>query len=393
MTNDIPIVQGVAVSSGGGNAPYSSAPTGYEPDQAVQDFNGVKGTPQPKKWNDVIFAILFWAHLAVMVVILSMGTVQYQGGGENYTGIVICVLACGGLAILLATLALSFMYKFASLMVKIALIFSVASSLLIGIMGIMSGDILLAIMGFAGFAIGCCYAKLVWVRIPFAASNLRTALTAVKANMGLSMVAYAMLFVACGWSVFWVIGLSSAMVSMGQGIIFLFLVSFYWVHQVLTNLVHVTTAGTVGTWWIIPDEASSFCSPGIRDSFTRASTYSFGSICFGSLLVAIVQALRALYQQAQNSDDCQILVCIISCLLACIQSIVEYINKYALVYVGTFFGCRSSPTYNRCSRERCKWLLTPCSYHYRSLRLQLSRRWPQRHYSLSKQGLDYHHYG
>ena len=52
--------------------------------------------------------------------------------------------------------------------------------------------------------------------------------------------------------------------------------------------------------------------------------------------MAIVQALRALYQQAQNSDECQILACIISCILACIQGIIEYLNKYAFIYVGLY---------------------------------------------------------
>jgi hypothetical protein len=33
--------------------------------------------------------------------------------------------------------------------------------------------------------------------------------------------------------------------------------------------------------------------------FTRTITTSFGSICFGSLLVALVQALRALANQAR----------------------------------------------------------------------------------------------
>ena len=61
--------------------------------------------------------------------------------------------------------------------------------------------------------------------------------------MGLAVVAYFFCFVAFAWSVFWVVGLSSAMVTMGQGILFLFLVSFYWVHQVLVNTVHTTTAG------------------------------------------------------------------------------------------------------------------------------------------------------
>ncbi len=52
--------------------------------------------------------------------------------------------------------------------------------------------------------------------------------------------------------------------------------------------------------------------------------------------MAIVQALRALQQQAQNSDDCQILACIIGCILACIQGIIEYFNKFAFIYVGLY---------------------------------------------------------
>jgi hypothetical protein len=107
-----------------------------------------------------------------------MGTVQYQGNGSDYTGLAICVVVCGAVAIGLATLALSFMYKFASAMVKISLIFSVLSSALIGVLGAMTGDVLLIVMGFAGFLIGMCYAKLVWPRIPFASANLRTVSTA-----------------------------------------------------------------------------------------------------------------------------------------------------------------------------------------------------------------------
>lgn len=110
--------------------------------------------------------------------------------------------------------------------------------------------------------------------------------------------------------------------------------------QCFSNLICLTLAdariSSQHHRWYIPNEASSFCSSAIRDSFTRASTYSFGSICFGSLLVAIVQALRALYQQAQNNDDCQVLACIIQCILACIQGIIEYLNKWAFVYVGEY---------------------------------------------------------
>lgn len=56
----------------------------------------------------------------------------------------------------------------------------------------------------------------------------------------------------------------------------------------------------------------------------------------GSLVVAVVQALRALSHQARQNEDCQILFCLVECILACIQDIVEYFNKWAYVYVGLY---------------------------------------------------------
>ena len=83
-------------------------------------------------------------------------------------------------------------------------------------------------------------------------------------------------------------------------ILFLLMLSLYWTQQVIKNVVHVTVAGTVGTWWWAPLEADSFCSEGVRSSHSRALTYSFGSICFGSLVVAIVQALKSMLEQVSN---------------------------------------------------------------------------------------------
>jgi hypothetical protein len=99
---------------------------------------------------------------------------------------------------------------------------------------------------------------------------------------------------------------------------------------------HVTTAGTVATWWFVPDEATSWFSQAQRDSLYRALTSSFGSICFGSFLVAIVQALRALEQYTRDERDYQFLTCIIQCILACIESFIEYVNRWAYVYIGMY---------------------------------------------------------
>lgn len=86
----------------------------------------------------------------------------------------------------------------------------------------------------------------------------------------------------------------------------------------------------------------------------RAITTSFGSICFGSFLVALIQALRALANEAQNNGDAQILACIASCILGCIQGCVEYFNKWAFVYVGLYGA------YTRvCVRILCTYMESP----------------------------------
>lgn len=50
------------------------------------------------------------------------------------------------------------------------------------------------------------------------------------------------------------------------------LISFYWGGQVLQNIMHCTTAGTVASWWFTSDMGMS----PVFDSFSRAMTWSFG---------------------------------------------------------------------------------------------------------------------
>jgi putative copper export protein len=84
-----------------------------------------------------------------------------------------------------------------------------------------------------------------------------------------------------------------------------------------------------------PDECGC-CSSAVNSSFLRTVTTSFGSICFGSFLVAILQALRALAQSARENGDAQIFACIAECILGCLASILEYFNKVRFFLV---FSC------------------------------------------------------
>jgi hypothetical protein len=95
------------------------------------------------------------------------------------------------------------------------------------------------------------------------------------------------------------------------------------------NSIHVTVAGVVGTWWHSPED-NGYCSSAVINSFIRTITTSFGSICFGSLLVAILQALRAVANMARAEGDGGIGACIAECILGCLASILEYFNKVGL---------------------------------------------------------------
>jgi hypothetical protein len=343
----IPVVQGVAVSNGPDTS-YASYHGGNSDSDPLHRKNGnydqvadiqVLEERRPRQFQDVGWAIAFYIHLAVMLVFLFIGLANNNGNwaqGGSHGAVIWLVTVCGLTGIVMATLALSVMFRHADTLVQIALVFSVLTSLAIGIMGFVTGSILMGVLGLLSFAIGICYARLVWHRLAFAAANLKTALVAIKANLGVLVVAYAMTGLAFAWTMLWMLGLGSSLENNNVPLVFFLFLSFYWVHQVISNTVHVTTAGLVGTFWFVPQEANSCCSSALTDSFVRTTTYSFGSVCFGSFLVALVQALRALEYYSRDNDELQFLSCIIQCILSCIQSIIEEFTKFAYVYVGLY---------------------------------------------------------
>lgn len=248
MSNPV-IVQGVAVADDGkyqpishynntndndtmnynstNNAGYYATPSSYA---AVQPSNYHaeqlrNAAPQSKQFQDVIWAVLFVAHVCVVAVAILYGIGSSSSTfalSASTTGSIVFVTSVTGLVALGAsTAALSFMMQHAEVLVRCALIFSVATSLAMGLLGLLTGNWLLGGMGMLGFLIGICYAKIVWPRIPFAATNLNTALTAVRANMGLLLASFGFTMIAFAWTLAWFLGLSGALASSNGLIVFL----------------------------------------------------------------------------------------------------------------------------------------------------------------------------
>lgn len=346
------VVQGTAVAS-----PYDHNTQAQQQSTTARTDGAEGGEKQETRCRDPIFAVLLYGNVAAIVIVaIVYGAAAFteaiddSTSGYSYEGYIYATFILGALAIVLTGFALPIMMCIPELLIKASLIMMLVLSGVMMAFSFATGNILGGIFGAIFFAIFICYARAVWSRIPFASVNLLTACTAIRKNAGVIFVAYFFVAIAFGWTMLWAVSLmgvweevvtveaqagNAQANSVNYGYLFLLFLSYFFTHQVIQNTTHVTVAGTVGSWWFSPEDATSCCSAGMMGSLIRALTTSFGSICFGSLLVAIVQALKALAQSARSNDN-GILICIAECVLGCLESILRYFNKWAFVYVGLY---------------------------------------------------------
>jgi len=197
---------------------------------------------------------------------------------------------------------------------------------------------------FCCFCVLCLYASAVHCGMGFAAANLSAASQALKAHLG---GCAAVMLVAMGLALAWsavclaaALGTleairdssSSSSGPLSGGAVFLFLVSFYWGGLVTSNVSHVAVSGAVASWWFRP--CASQDSHALRGALLRSLTRSFGSVCGGSLLVAVLEATRSVLRAVRGQFRC--VACCADCLLSCVEAWVRLVNRFAFVYVAVY---------------------------------------------------------
>lgn len=225
------------------------------------DYDFQHGEIQPKKCNDVFFAILFYAHLAIMFFINAVASPPAyrnynNNGNSDAMSVIFLLVGCGIVATALFIVAFRLMMKFSSRVIEASFFTLIGSSVVMMLGGFMSGSIEIAIVGLLSSAFQLYYIKSIWHRIPFATANFTTALTAIKANLGIFIVAYFISFLGFCWVMWWFFAVEEMVDGYGVGILVLGFLSLFWTQQVLKNTVHVTTVGVIATWWFAPQEAS-----------------------------------------------------------------------------------------------------------------------------------------
>lgn len=123
------------------------------------------------------------------------------------------------------------------------------------------------------------------------------------------------------------------------------LITGFWVQFTLLNVALVTTCATVGAWYFSPDTFSSGCfllRPPVYWGFIRSVTFSFGSIAFGSLVLAIMRTIIVCVQYLANKAEesggklAKLACCCFICCLKCLESCLNWLTEYAFVYVALY---------------------------------------------------------
>ncbi|KAL1922657.1 uncharacterized protein VTP21DRAFT_10196 [Calcarisporiella thermophila] len=119
-----------------------------------------------------------------------------------------------------------------------------------------------------------------------------------------------------------------------------FVLMFFWTSSVLKNIQRVVVSGVVAHWYFHRHEAKAYANAKetpMQNALKRAATTSFGSVCFGALVLAVVQILRSLSKYLRRFTQrhpTHAFFALLESLLAFIEGITENLNNYATVQVG-----------------------------------------------------------
>ncbi len=185
----VPIIQGTPVPPAGGQQyqQYNKEPYGEPYGEPTGVFNQQEttinfGNPgiqqhqqQPNQFRDPIWAIAFLVHLAGMLFLIFANIANAEGGGggdaASYTGIYTLIAIAAAVSIGFSTGSIALMTRYPTEMVKAGLIFSVVLMGAVALSLILAGGMFGIIFGIFMFGITIYYVKIVWQRIPFAASE------------------------------------------------------------------------------------------------------------------------------------------------------------------------------------------------------------------------------
>ncbi|KAJ3052358.1 putative choline transporter, neither null mutation nor overexpression affects choline transport [Rhizophlyctis rosea] len=346
-----------------------------------EDGNATKFT-NATTYKDVWATILFLVHLVILAVIAYIGfnteLPPYDDNGpsgpsrlknedsapptsptpEAGNGLRSFVTLAG--TAVAGGFGLSLLYfwaieRFASKLIKISFVVNTAVSGMLAFYYLIIGNFI------AGFFLGIyaiihlIYYVVYRAHIPFTTLMLQTVTTVTKRYPATIFTGVIGLFVqillSAGWTVAaagaWRIVQAKKNDDIQHAITIYFVFSLYWLSQVVRNTVHVTVCGVFASYYFTGvSNVDGSVTVNVRNptakSAKRALTTSFGSIVFGSLIIALIQTLRFVARQVRSNANQEgnnavaLVAACLECLIAMLEGIIDFVNIYAFTQVAVY---------------------------------------------------------
>ncbi|KAI9844853.1 MAG: hypothetical protein M1837_005271, partial [Sclerophora amabilis] len=327
------------------------------------------------KWNDlwagILFIITFLGFAAVSGIAVngyattksSNGNGIYDGGNDFGLSTNTIVLFAFVLVVALVVswayfmLARAFAKQFIWATGILQIVFGLGTAVVYFARGYYSAAIVFLI--FVVFYIVCFIS---WIpRIPFSVLMLQTVMDVAKHFGHVFLVSFVGGLVAVAFGAWFSVTLTAIYVkyepgnnpacsegaggcSSGKVVGLIVFVSFagYWITEWLKNTMHTTVAGVYGSWYFCSQKPGGMPTGATRGALRRATTYSFGSICFGSLIVSLIQLLRQAVTIAKRQERASgnmvgyALFCVLGCLIGILNWAIQFINHYAFSHIALY---------------------------------------------------------
>lgn len=255
-------------------------------------------------------------------------------------------LASLGISLVLVALVLLALKAFPAQFIWASLILVVILWVVVTIIGFVLGNVGFIVIGILFGLISAAWIACIRHKIPFSALLLETSTHCVMTYYGTVALAFLIVIPTIIFCAFFLGSLYQLITWVGNPgvildiVVILWVYCYFWQKEVLADLVHVTTSGTMATWFFCGDAYSgqvvaAMPSNPSAASLKRATTTSFGAIALIAAGMAFIKTLEVIVKSAQSRSG-GVGAAIGACLMACLRRIAEYISTYALVFVAIY---------------------------------------------------------
>ncbi|CAR28019.1 hypothetical protein ZYGR_0N05070 [Zygosaccharomyces rouxii] len=325
------------------------------------------------RFNDWPFALLFFVVLIVFIAAaslvlrasvrdyLQMGSIRYQGssnlGPSNYVALLflpsIIALCFAGLGFTLCQLFPAF-FIYCGMIINLLTAFGIAVMFLV-LKYWTAGAVFLV---FTLIGVWCYWNMR--SRVPFSVALLKTVVLAMRQMPQTLLVSLIGSLVGIVFSIIFSAAIVATYMEYGRkvcdinvddcsrakliGLLVCVFFSGFYVGEVIRNVIHCTVSGVFGCWYYTSGSKNKGPKWPAMGSLKRAMTRSFGSICFGSLIVSIIETLRQSLRLIRESlqldsdlDGCgSVGFFAIDLIISFLDFLVRHFNHYAYCFIALY---------------------------------------------------------